>query len=483
MASTTKQTRKRTMILIVAIVITALVTMSITALLINIMQRQTEAGDTFTKVVELDENTVDPAEWGKNFPIQYEAMKRTSEMVPTTHAGSVKVDHEPTDKDPRTFVSSSRVEEDPRLKEMWAGYAFAVDYRHARGHEYMLDDQRYTLRVTEFNQPGTCLNCHASTVKLMNDLGDGDMNAGFDKMNLMDYNEVTQLVDHPISCIDCHDPETMELRITRPAFINGIRALKASQGVEDFDVNRDATNQEMRTYVCAQCHVEYYFKGEERTLTFPWAKGIHINDIWDYYQEDGHVDWVHAKTGANVLKAQHPEFDIWSNGVHADNGVSCADCHMPYERDGAKKVSNHHLQSPLLMVNSSCMTCHHSTEDEMKNRVVGIQDQFIHTRDQAFDSLTQLISALEKAVNDGSATDEQIEAAREFQNKASFYLDYVYSENSYGFHAPAYIQTILADSLDASRKGLLVLQGVDVSTLQPTEVSIENAKAAQERGN
>lgn len=483
MASTTKQTRKRTMILIVAIVITALVTMSITALLINIMQRQTEAGDSFTKVVELDENTVDPAEWGKNFPLQYEAMKRTSQMVPTTHAGSVKVDHQPTDKDPRTFVSSSRVEEDPRLKEMWAGYAFAVDYRHARGHEYMLDDQRYTLRVTEFNQPGTCLNCHASTVKLMNDLGDGDVNAGFDKMNLMEYNEVTQLVDHPISCIDCHDPDTMELRITRPAFMNGIRALKASQGVEDFDVNRDATHQEMRTYVCAQCHVEYYFKGEGRTLTFPWAKGIHINDIWDYYQEDGHVDWVHAKTGANVLKAQHPEFDIWSNGVHADNGVSCADCHMPYHRDGAKKVSNHHLQSPLLMVNSSCMTCHHSTEEEMKNRVVGIQDQFIHTRDQAFDSLTQLIAALEKAVNDGSATDDQIQAAREFQNKASFYLDYVYSENSYGFHAPAYIQTILADSLDASRKGLLVLQGVEVSSLAPTEVSIDNAKAAQERGN
>ncbi|MDO5720470.1 MAG: ammonia-forming cytochrome c nitrite reductase subunit c552 [Actinomycetaceae bacterium] len=483
MATKTKQTRKRTMILIVAIVITALVTMSITALLINIMQRQTEAGDSFTKVVELDENTVDPAEWGKNFPIQYEAMKRTSEMVPTTYAGSTKVEHTPTDTDPRTFVSSSRVEEDPRLKEMWAGYAFAVDYRHARGHEYMLDDQRYTLRVTEFNQPGTCLNCHASTVKLMDDLGDGDMNAGFDKMNLMDYDEVTKLVDHPISCIDCHDPDTMELRITRPAFINGIRALKASEGVEDFDVNRDATHQEMRTYVCAQCHVEYYFKGEERTLTFPWAKGIHIDDIWDYYQEDGHVDWVHEKTGADVLKAQHPEFDIWSNGVHADNGVSCADCHMPYERDGAKKVSNHHLQSPLLMVNSSCMTCHHSTEEEMKDRVVGIQDQFVQTRDQTFDSLVQLISALETAIDEGTATDEQIEAARQFQNKASFYLDYVYSENSYGFHAPAYIQTILADSLDASRKGMLVLQGVDVSTLEPSEVSVENAKAAQERGN
>lgn len=61
----------------------------------------------------------------------------------------------------------------------------------------------------------------------------------------------------------------MQLRITRPAFIEGIRAYKASQGVKDYDVNRDATRQEMRAYVCAQCHVTYYFRGPEKRLTFP----------------------------------------------------------------------------------------------------------------------------------------------------------------------------------------------------------------------
>ena len=239
----------------------------------------------------------------------------------------------------------------------------------------------------------------------------------------------------------------------------------------------------MRSFVCAQCHVEYYFKSDTKELIFPWSNGLDINQIWKTYKENGHIDFTHKTTGAKVVKAQHPEFDIfWSNSVHAANGVSCADCHLPYTRDGSRKVTSHHIQSPLLSVNESCLTCHQATEKEMTDRVVKIQDQFIATRDVAFDSLVTLIRALEKAQTDGTAA-EAIEQAREFQNKASFYLDYVYSENSYGFHAPAYIQRILADSLDASRKGQLVLKGVDVSTLGPSEISTANEKAATERGN
>ena len=481
----TPEKRKRNRwigILIVAIAITAVVTAGITALLANVIERMGEASDSFTKVVELDDTVVDPAVWGQNFPAQYQSFLRTQEMVATTHAGSVAEERTPTATDPRTVISTSRLEEDPRLKDMWAGYPFSVDYRHARGHEYMLEDQRYTLRVTEFNQPGTCLNCHASTVALMNELGDGDRDAGFEAMNQMAYTDVTKLVEHPVACIDCHDPETMELRITRPAFERGIAALKASEGVEDYDVNRDATRQEMRSFVCGQCHVEYYFEKDTKELVFPWTKGLDIDQIWEYYLEDGHKDFEHATTGAQVVKAQHPEFDIfWSNSVHAANGVSCADCHMPYEAEGARKVTDHHIQSPLLAVNSSCMTCHHTSEEEMTERVVGIQDEFIGTRDVAFDSLVALIRALETAQTDGTPA-EAIEQAREFQNKASFYLDYVYSENSYGFHAPAYIQRILADSLDASRKGQLVLSGVDVTTLEPSDISAENEKKSEERG-
>lgn len=478
-----KRKNRRLAIIIAAIAITAVVTAGITALLANVIQRMGEARSPYTKVVELDESVVDPAVWGQNFPLQYESYLRTSQMGPTVHGGSTEERREATETDPRTVISTSRLEDDPRLKDMWAGYPFSVDYRHARGHSYMLEDQRYTLRVLDFKQPGTCLNCHASTVKVMDELGNGDREAGFAAMNKMPYNEVTKLAEHPVACIDCHDPETMELRITRPAFERGIAAYMKTKGVENYDVNRDATRQEMRSFVCGQCHVEYYFEGDTKELIFPWSKGLDLNEIWEYYKEDGHIDFTHKTTGAKVVKAQHPEFDIfWSNSVHAANGVSCADCHMPYVRDGARKVTDHHIQSPMLAVNQSCLTCHHASEQEMKDRVVKIQDQFISTRDQAFDSLVALIRDLEKAQTDGTPA-AALDAAREYQNKASFYLDYVYSENSYGFHAPAYIQRILADSLDASRKGQLVLQGVDPASFSPSEVSVENEKAAKERGN
>jgi nitrite reductase (cytochrome c-552) len=130
-----------------------------------------------------------------------------------------------------------------------------------------------------------------------------------------------------------------------------MRALKAGQGVEEYDVNRDASRQEMRSYVCGQCHVEYYFQGDEKRLVFPWANGLQVENMYDLYQEAEFRDWTHAETGAGVLKAQHPEFEMWSQGIHARAGVACADCHMPYVRVGAKKVSDHHVRSPLLNTN------------------------------------------------------------------------------------------------------------------------------------
>lgn len=477
-----KWSRRKMAIVVGAIALTAVVTAGATAVLANVIQRMEEAKDSYTKVVDLDETVTDPAVWGQNFPSQYEAYLRSQEMTPTIHLGSTPEERTPTEEDPRTVVSTSRLEEDPRLIDMWAGYPFSVDYRHARGHAYMLEDQRLTLRVLEFDQPGTCLNCHASTVGVMDELGDGDRQLGYEKMNQMSYNDVTKLAEHPVACIDCHDPETMELRITRPAFEKGIALYMASQGVEDYDVHRDATRQEMRSFVCGQCHVEYYFAGESKELIFPWTYGLDIDEIWQHYmQEDGHRDFTHATTGAEIVKAQHPEFDIfWSNSIHAENGVSCADCHMPYEAEGARKVTNHHIQSPLLNINASCMSCHNATEEEMTERVVNIQDEFIGSRDQSFDALVQLIRALEVALEDGTS-EEAIELAREYQNKASFYLDYVYSENSYGFHAPAYIQRILADSLDASRKGQLVLQGVDPASLEESEITKANREHNEQR--
>ena len=343
--------------LILAIAATALVTAAIAALLVNVFERKQEARSPFFQVVELNDETEDPAIWGKNFPLQYDAYKRTVDMVRTRYGGSEAMPKAPTQADPRDKVSQSKIEEDPRLKRMWLGYAFSVDFREERGHAYMLIDQRDTRRVTEFKQPGTCLNCHASTYVYMKKLGGGDLFAGFAKMNQMTYEEATRGVSHPVACIDCHEPSSMTLRVTRPAFLEGIKVLKASQGVQNYDPNRDASAQEMRSFVCGQCHVEYYFKGDEKRLTFPWHKGLKAENMFAYYEETGFKDFVHKETGAPVLKAQHPEFETYTQGIHARSGVACADCHMPYKREGGMKISDHHVRSPLLNINRACQGC------------------------------------------------------------------------------------------------------------------------------
>lgn len=247
MNKSTRQISLSTLLMVA--VISAALCFGVVALLTNIFERKQEARTTVMRVVEIDDNTTDPAVWGKNFPLQYDDYLKTADMVQTTYGGSEAIPQAPTDADPRDFVSRSKLERIPQLKQMWAGYAFSKDYREKRGHAFMLTDQLYTERQ-KVGQPGTCIHCHASTYVPMKELGDGDIMAGFEKLNTMPYMQAKDHVKHPVACIDCHEPETMALRITRPAFMEGIAAYKASQGIEDYDVNRDATRQEMRSYIC-----------------------------------------------------------------------------------------------------------------------------------------------------------------------------------------------------------------------------------------
>ena len=438
--------------ILLTMILTAVVTVAVAALLINIFERKQESRQTFFRVAEVDDMTEDPAVWGENFPLQYDLYQRTVDIQRTRYGGSEALPRTPTEADPRSVVSQSKIEQDPRLARMWAGYAFSVDFREERGHAYMLEDQTFTLRVTQFKQAGTCINCHASTYVAYKKAGDGDIMAGFSKMNQMSYEEVRKLVSHPVGCIDCHDPETMELRITRPAFIEGIRAYKASQGIQDYNVNTTATAQEMRVYVCAQCHVEYYFQGTEKRLTYPWSKGLKVEEIQAYYDETSFQDWTHEDSGAPVLKAQHPEFEMFSQGVHARSGVACADCHMPYRREGGLKISDHHVQSPMLNINRACQGCHHFPEEEMRSRVEQIQERFFNTRNLSMDALMGLIDDIQ-AAREAGATDADLYEARDYQRKAQFYLDFAEAENSTGFHAPQEAMRVLAASLISAARG------------------------------
>jgi nitrite reductase (cytochrome c-552) len=277
---------------------------------------------------------------------------------------------------------------------MFAGYAFSIDYRDRRGHAYMLEDQEITKRQTK-PQTGSCLHCHASVMPVYRSLGNGDAMAGFEKTFAMSYKELSTMLHesgnaHPVSCVDCHSPKTMQLHVTRPGFINGIRALAESDAPvpqmpsierwrtgnrkELYDPNQLASRTEMRSFVCGQCHVEYYCSSA-MPLEFPWSKGLRVEDEEAHWNAtkfpDGSqfFDYTHAESGARILKAQHPEFELWSQGIHSRAGVACADCHMPYQRDGATKISDHWVRSPLLNVNRACQVCHHIDEKEILARV------------------------------------------------------------------------------------------------------------------
>ena len=449
--------RRRSLRFVGLVALVVLVTVFGLALLVNIFQRKQEARNPFFRVVELTDDTVDPSVWGKNFPLQYDDYLKTTDQVRTRYGGSEAEPRTPTQADPRSIVAQSRLEEDPRLKTMWAGYAFSKDFREERGHAYMLDDQTFTERQQVAKQPGTCINCHASVYVAYKQLGGGDIIKGFEALNKTPYFDARKFVTHPVACIDCHDSQTMQLRVTRPAFIEGMRALKASQGIQNYDVNKQATRQEMRAYVCGQCHDEYHFSGPEKRLVYPWAKGLLIENILAFYDEQKFKDWEHANTGAPVLKAQHPEFEMWNQGIHARSGVVCADCHMPYKREGALKISDHHVRSPLLNINRACQTCHKWSEEELKARVETIQSRTQNLRNIAMDALVDLINDI-KAARDSGRNDASVTTAQDFQRRAQFYLDFIESENSTGFHAPQEAARILGESINASRLGQLAVR-------------------------
>jgi nitrite reductase (cytochrome c-552) len=457
---------RRRLAYLATVLLTAVATVGVLALLINIRERKREAEEHFVKLVELDEDTVDPQVWAVNFPREYDTYKRTADG--TLHGGS-------------EALPPSRLEADPRLKRIYAGYAFSVDFRERRGHAYMLLDQEQTERVKQFKQPGACLHCHCSILPAYRQAGDGDVMKGFEKVCAMPYGrahelaarpEGKKLITHPVSCVDCHDPRTAQLRVTRPGFLNGIKELaksdaevphlpsvqrwRAGNRREDYDPNRDATRQELRSFVCGQCHVEYYFKGEGKLLTYPWHKGLKADQIESYYDETGFTDWTHAETKAKVLKAQHPEFEMWSQGIHARSGVACADCHMPYVRQGAVKVSDHWVRSPMLNVERACQTCHRFPEGEMRARVAAIQERTKSLLDRAENALMEMMDTLKA----GGVPPDRLEEAQRLHRRAQWRVDFVVSENSRGFHAPQEAARLLGEAIDFARQAQLrVLEG------------------------
>jgi nitrite reductase (cytochrome c-552) len=469
------------------VALVALLTFGVTGLLVTIFEHRQESLEPFVRLVDVNELSTDPAPWGTNWPSQYDSYRRTVDMEETEFGGS-------------SAMPASKLEENPWLRRLYAGYAFSLDYREARGHAYMLYDQEVTERVTKRPQSGACLHCHASVIPTYRRMGqealgqDADAEGqaadfnwpavmkGFEIASAKDYGamhaELLATADdtpgkaHPVGCLDCHDPKTMQLRVTRPGFVRGIAALaesddrvphlpsierwRAGDRRRAYDPNVDATRQEMRSFVCGQCHVEYYC-GPKETLFFPWNKGLKVEQMEAAYEEhkfpDGSpfYDYEHGETKAPVFKAQHPEFELWSQGVHARSGVACADCHMPYQRVGAMKVSSHWVRSPLLNINNACQTCHNVPEEELREKVATIQGRTESQLALAAKAMTDMLDAIREAEAAG-ATPEQLAPIFALQRKAMWRLDFVSSENSKGFHADQEAMRILGESIDYSRQ-------------------------------
>ena len=454
-------------VLISTILVVAAATALVTALLVNIFERKSEARNPYVRLTEVTEDTTDPAKWGINWPKQYDSYLLTAQTTRTRFGGHGGSEALPEEK----------IKRDPWLKRMFLGYAFSIDYRDRRGHAYMLADQEATQRLTK-PQTGSCLHCHAAVMPLYRELGNGDAAKGLEASYKFSYQDLNKKLRdsghaHPVTCADCHDPKSMQLRVTRPGFIEGIRMLAASEAPvphlpsierwraggkkSPYDPNADASRSEMRSYVCGQCHVEYYCSSQMK-LTFPWGKGLRAVDQEKFWDEtkfsDGtrFFDYKHAETGAPILKAQHPEFELWSQGVHARSGVACADCHMPYMRDGATKISDHWVRSPLLNINNACQTCHRIPEAEIKARVEQIQGRNFELMQRGGAAITSLIDAIVAAKKAG-ATEAQLQPALELQRKAQWRLDFIAAENSMGFHAPQEAAMVLGEALDYARQG------------------------------
>ena len=362
--------------------------------------------------------------WGEYYQREYQSWLQTADT--TFRAKYMSSDND------------DLLAERPEMVILWAGYAFSKDYTAPRGHMYAIADVTHTLRTgsptdsTHSPQPGTCWTCKSPDVpRMMNKIGIENYYKGH-------WDDLGSEIVNPIGCANCHDPKTMNLTITQPALVEAFNR----QGK---DVSK-ATHQEMRSLVCAQCHVEYYFKGETKYLTFPWDDGTKVEDIEKFYDNAGWTDFVHKVSRTPILKAQHPDYEVFQLGIHAQRGVSCSDCHMPYRTEGGVKYTDHHISSPLRNVNASCQVCHRQPEDELKKNVYERQDYVFTLRNRLEKQLAK-VHFQAKFLWDNGATEEQMKPILALIRKSQWRWDFITASHGAAFHAPIESQKVLGDGM------------------------------------
>lgn len=404
----------------------------------SIIERRSEAAFAFTPQVQYSDLEPRNEIWGKNFPMEYQSYKKTADSnFASKYNGSAMID---------------MLEVDPRLVVLWAGYGFSKDYNQGRGHSYAVTDLRNTLRTgaptdgEKSPMPNTCWACKSPDVpRLMNEVGVAEFYKG-------SWESKGHEVVNSIGCSDCHDAQTMELRISRPALVEAYERM--GKNIEN------ASHQEMRSLVCAQCHVEYYFDKNKVEgvpyLTFPWDNGFSVEAMEKYYDDIEFSDWTHKLSKAPMLKAQHPGYEIYKTGVHAERGVSCADCHMPFMSEGGQKFTDHHVQSPLNNVANSCQVCHREATEQLIKDVFERQDRIIENRDRLEELLVRSHVEAKKAWDLGASEEQMANILQDIRH-AQWRWDYAAASHGGSFHSPLETSRVISTGIVTVQEGRIKL--------------------------
>jgi len=406
----------------------------------SIIERRAEAVFAYTPQVEHSQWEPRNEIWGKNFPRQYDRFLKTADTTfKSKHNGSAFRD---------------MLEEDPRLVVLWAGYGFSKEYNQGRGHYHAIDDIREILRTGApvdgkvSPMPNTCWTCKSPDVpRVMEQIGVAEFYSGT-------WETLGHEIVNPIGCADCHDAENMNLRISRPALVEAFQR-------QDKDIH-SVSHQDMRSLACAQCHVEYYFKGEGTYLTLPWDKGMTVDAMEEYYDEYNFSDWTHSISKAPMLKAQHPDYEIFTTGIHAQRGLACADCHMPYINEGGQKFTDHKIQSPLNNVENTCLVCHREKTEELIANVYERQDKIKESMYKLEELLVRAHVEAGKAWELG-ASEETMDPVLQDIRHAQWRWDYVAASHGGSFHSPIECSRILSTGINIAAEARLKLARIFAS--------------------
>jgi nitrite reductase (cytochrome c-552) len=433
------------------------------------------------RTAEIADGTVDPAKWGKVYPVEYDLWKKTGEPTP---AGKSRYK-----KGNDVGERPDKLDEFPFLALLYNGWAMGSEYSEPRGHLHMVQDQ-LDVDPGRYKAGGSCLTCKTPYAPILQ----GKMGKEYFSTP---YKEVLATIpkEHQtlgVACIDCHNNRDMSLRISR--------GFTLGKALENLGVDQaKLTQQEMRTLVCAQCHVTYSIPkdaGMKSTdVFFPWKGskwgGITVENIIKQLRSNPHSgEWTQSVTGFKLAFIRHPEFELFTNNsVHWQAGVACSDCHMPYTKVGSHKVSDHRIISPLKNDLKACQQCHAESPEWLRNQIFAIQDrtmsQFIRSG-YATATVAKLFEMANKARADGKQIDKELYAqARDHYEEAFYRVVFIGAENSTGFHNPSEALRILGDATDHAGKadGLLRQALTKAGVTVPIKIDLELAKYVNNRGS